>query len=152
MIEILRTYDSDFITHCITHPEVWDKLCDDGAPDKDLYFPPINESVQWMRAEDFGVFALHRQNCCTGEAHTILLPEAHGYAVEIAKAALLFAFAHCGVERIVTNVPSFNPLALRLARRAGFTDIGINKRSFQKNGILYDQTFLGISKEDVCQS
>lgn len=148
MIE--RTYDADFITLCVL--QAWDSIHDDGAPDKDLYFPPINDGVQWLRAGDFGVFALHKINHVTGEAHTILLPDAHGQAVEIAKEALKYAFTHCGVERIVTNVPEFNPLALRLAHRAGFKDIGINKRSFQKKGILYDQFFLGISKEDICQS
>lgn len=149
MIE--RTFDADFITHCVTHPEVWDKISDDGAPEKELYFPPMHEGVQWLRAEDYGVFALHRVNFATHEAHTILLPEAHGRAVEIGKVALRFAFEHCGAMRIVTNVPDFNSLALRLAHKVGFIEIGINKRSFCKNGILHDQTFLGISKEDICQ-
>lgn len=150
MIEISRTYDTDFITLCVTHPKVWDKVSDDGEQNKDLYFPPMH-GVVWLRAEDYGVFALHKVNHVTGEAHTILLPEAHGMAVEIAKAALKFAFANCDVKRIVTNVPAFNISALNLARRAGFKDIGINSKSFQKNGVLHDQHFLGISTEDICQ-
>lgn len=151
-IEIARTYDADFITLCVTHPKVWDKISDDGAPVQDLFFPPM-DGVIWLRAEDYGVFALHKLNHVTGEAHTILLPEAHGMAVEIAREALKFAFAHCDVKRIVTNVPSFNIPALKLAHRAGFKDIGINSQSFQKNGVLYDQHFLGISEGDLsCQS
>lgn len=150
MIEL--TTDTDFIVSCITHPYIWDRITDDGAPDRDLYFPPINEGIMWVKVDDYGVFMLAKQNHVTYEVHTILLPCARGKAVEIGKQALEWAFLNTDAKRIITNVPSCNPLALRLARSVGFKDIGINELSFQKNGVLYDQFVLGISKEDKsCQ-
>ena len=147
MIEL--TTDVDFIVRCITHPYVWGNISDDGAPPMDLYFPPVNESVLWIRAGEYGVFALHKHNYVTYEAHTILLPHAKGLAVNIGVDALKWVFENTPAKRVVTNVPSFNHLALRLALRVGFKKIGINERSFCKNGVLYDQTFLGISKGDI---
>jgi RimJ/RimL family protein N-acetyltransferase len=147
---IKTTTDQQFIADCVTHELVWDKLVDDGSPPKELYFPPM-QGVTWLRAGEYGVFALHKLNHITSEAHTILLPTARGKSVEIGKSALKFAFENCDVKRIVTNVPEYNVLALRLALKVGFKEIGVNAKSFQKNGILYDQIFLGISKEDICQ-
>lgn len=149
MIEI--TNNIDFIVSCVTNPYTWDKISDDGAPDKGLYFPPIGGGIIWVRVGDYGVFMLSKQNHVTYEVHTILLPCAKGKAVEIGKQALGWAWDNTDAKRLITNVPSFNPLALRLAKAVGFIEYGINQKSFQKNGILYDQTILGISKEESCQ-
>ena len=48
------------------------------------------------------------------------------------------------------SIPEYNKLAIRLAGKVGMELIGINKRSFMKNGVLYDQQLFGISKEDIC--
>jgi len=143
-MNISFTTDADFITRCVL--QNWDWLRDDGADDKDFYFPPINEHVQWVRVGDYGVFMLTRCNHIMFECHTTLLPSARGKSVEIGKAALKFAFENTPALRIITAVPENNPLALRMALKSGFRVIGVNEKSFQKNGTLYDQTLLGISK------
>lgn len=147
MIE--RTYDADFITHCVTHPDVWRMAADDGYPDPCLYFPPMADSIYWVRAGDHGVFMAHPHNSITFEVHTLLLPSARGKAVEFAKAAIAWAFANTACERLITNVPSFNPLALRLAKKSGMSEYGVNQKSFKRGGVLYDQILLGISKGGV---
>jgi RimJ/RimL family protein N-acetyltransferase len=105
----------------------------------------------WVRVGDYGVFLLTQNNHVTFECHTALLKTARGKAVDAGKAALAWAWANTRAECITTSVPSYNPLALRLALKVGFYVIGINNRSFQKNNIIYDQTLLGISKnENLC--
>lgn len=149
-MNIFLTTDADFITRCVL--QNWDWLRDDGADDKDFYFPLINEHVQWARAEDYGVFMLTRCNFVTFECHTALLQNARGKAVEIGKAALKFAFENTPALRIITAVPENNTLALRMALKSGFTQYGINPGSFMKNGVLLSQTLLGINKGDItCQ-
>lgn len=149
-MRIEPTTDVDFIVACVTRPETWDALADDGAPE--LYFPPMGEGFLWVKVEEYGVFLLTKHNHVTREVHTVLLPNAHGKAVEIGKAALSWAFnEYSDIKRIITNVPSFNVLALRMALRVGFVKMGVNTKSFQKRGILYDQIMLGVSKEDICQ-
>lgn len=148
-MRIEPTTDVDFIVSCVTRPETWEALTDDGAPE--LYFPPIGGGFLWVRVGDYGVFLLTKHNHVTSEVHTVLLPSARGKAVEIGKAALAWAFEQTEIKRIITNVPSFNPHAQRMAIRVGFVKIGVNAKSFQKRGILYDQTILGVSKEDICQ-
>jgi len=145
-----QTTDTDFIVKCVTHPLVWDHLTDDASPDVEFYFPPMN--VLWVRVEDYGVFMLTKLNCATHEVHTILLPSAKGKAVEIGKTALQWAWDNTDAKRIITRVPEFNPLALRLALKVGFVKYGVNTKSFQKRGVLYDVIELGINKgESSCQ-
>lgn len=141
---ISQTTNVDFIVRCVMSS--WDMLIDDGAGSKDLYFPPITDDAKWYKVDDFGVFLMTRQNFATFEVHTCLLPHARGVAVEVAKAALAWAWDNTEAQRIVTSVPSYNPLALRLAKKAGMTVYGVNPKSFSRHGILYDMTLLGISR------
>ena len=150
---ISRTYDTDFIVQCVTEPSVWRMIADDGFLNPDLYFPPMSDSLYWLRAGDYGVFMLQPHNSVTYECHTVLLPSARGKSVGIARLAVDWFFANSPCQRIITNVPDYNPLALRLAKKVGFTEIGINEKSILKNGVLHDQVLLGISKErwTICQ-
>jgi len=151
MIDVERTFDRDYIISVVTHEKCWDACSDDGACDPLLYFPCLDESVYWLKVEDYGLFMGVPQNMITYEAHT-LLPFARGKAVECCKSAATWMFENTLCERIITNVPSFNRAAKLLALKSGMKVIGVNEKSFKKNGIACDQTLLGFSKGDVlCQ-
>ena len=149
---ISRTHDEIFITECITHPTVWNASTDDGCGDPGLFFLPEDPAKIWARAEGYGVFMLHAHNHVLFECHTMLLPQAYGKAVDIGKHALRWAFENTPAERIITAVPDYNKLALRLSLKTGFKQYGVNEKSFLKNGILHDLIMLGINKGDIsCQ-
>jgi len=145
-----RTFDQEYIVKCVTSPHVWDACTDDGAGDPDLYFPPM-EPVVWIDAAGHGVFMLHPHNAITFEVHTCLLESGKGLATMLAKDVIKWIFENTPCERLITNVPDNNRLALRLAERAGMKQFGVNEKSFKKNGELLDQIMLGISREDICQ-
>lgn len=144
MIE--QTDDTDFIERCITHPKVWMASKDDGAGDPELFFLELDGKAIWLRAGDDGVFMLHPHNSVMWECHTMLLPSAYGRAVELGKEALQWAWDNTGIMRVITNVPAFNPLALRMAKRVGFEQYAVNPNSFLKDGVLHDQFVLGINR------
>ena len=149
-MKVIRTKEIDYIVECVMAS--WDQTCDDGSVARDLYFPDVSDNVIWLRVEDFGVFAFTKMNHILFEVHTILLPSAHGKSVDIAKAVVQWMWDNTCARRIITSVPEFNQLALRLAERVGFIRYGVNVKSFQKNGYLFDQTMLGINKEnESCQ-
>jgi len=150
-MNIERTEDECFITKCIIEPKVWEACTDDGCGDPDLFFLKMDSNTIWIKAEDYGVFMLHGHNHVLFECHTMLLPHAHGHAVEIAKEALKWAFENTPAERIITSVPYYNVLALKLAHKVGFKQYGLNEKAWKKNGKLHDLRMLGINKEDVCQ-
>lgn len=100
----------------------------------------------WVRVEDYGVFMLQAHNHTLYEVHTLLLPHAHGKAVAIGKEALAWAWENTPAHRIITSVPDYNVLALRLARKVGMVQYGLNVKAFRKNGKDHDILMLGITK------
>jgi RimJ/RimL family protein N-acetyltransferase len=146
---IERTEDEVFITNCITNPFNWDACSDDGCGDPGLFFLQPDKNVMWVKVEDYGVFMLTAHNHILFECHTLLLPHAHGKAVAIGKEALEWAFEYTPAERIITSVPEYNVLALRLAHRVGFVQYGLNFKAWKKNGKLHDLIMLGATKEGV---
>ncbi len=152
MIIYEPTTDIEFITKCVTNPITWRAGTDDGMihVNPDMFFVPTDGKL-WLRAGDFGLFMGEPRNSVTYEVHTMLLPEARGKAIDIAKGALHWMFYNTPCLKIITPVPSFNALARRLSDRCGMKLMGNNESSFLKGGVLYDQFIYGISKEDLCQ-
>lgn len=143
-----QTTDSGFVNRCLRHPAVWRMGSDDGmlGVKPELFFVQRNGSF-WLKAGEYGVLIGEPRNCVTLDVHIALLPGARGKAVEICKSAIDWMFSHTKYQRLNASIPGFNRLAIRLAGKVGMEFIGINKRSFMKNGVLYDQHVFGISKE-----
>lgn len=155
MVRISRCYDTELIRETIAHPKLYQHLSDDGCPDAEDFTVKLVDSMYYMAACDgdryLGLFLLHPHNYVCYEVHTCLLPEAWGgTAIECGKAVVRWVFDNTPCQRLITNVPKCNRLALRLARNAGMSEFGVNEKSFMKNGVLHDQIMLGISKEASC--
>jgi len=95
-----------------------------------------------------GLWMFVPQNTACWEVHTCLLPQAWGQAAIAGKEMCNWIFNNTVCQRIITNVPSFNKLALILAKNCGFKEFGRNIKSFLYNDQLYDQVMLGLSKGD----
>lgn len=156
-----RTDDYAEIATCITEPSVFRQVSDDGAPPPQEYWPAIAADIWYVRCDVraagifCGVFALHPKNAVTWEVHTCLRPIARGMAGQIVQALIPWIWENIEqneiqIQRLVTQVPDWNRLALKLAGVAGMTEYGRNPASWLKNGILHDVIELGISRP--CQS
>lgn len=147
------TEDQDFINQCLTLPALWRLGKDDGMSEVNprLYFAPMGNRVVYVKAGDYGLLIGIPVNHISLDVHVALLPEARGKAVEICKGAMQWVFQNSRrISRLTASIPDYNKLAIRLARHSGMEFIGINRKSFLKNGVLYDQHMFGIGKEDVC--
>lgn len=152
MIE--ETRDMAFVKDCLTHPYVWRNAMDDAFRDVNpgLFFPPLSDCIVYLRAGDDGVFVGRRINAITYDVHIALLPSARGRAKAICEEAIKFFFARStDPVRLIASIPENRPLVIRLAKAIGMEFIGVNRKSFLKDGVLLDQHLYGISKEDVCQ-
>lgn len=153
-----RTTDMELVRSIITAPQVYPWVTDDGSPEASEFQPlqADGDGVIYVLVESGaarGVFAFFRQNAVTTEAHTCVLPQMWGRTHLAAQAAIAWVFEHTGFERITTSVPQDNPLAARLARRAGMTLYGHNPSSFLRKGVLLGVDLFGISKKELlCHS
>jgi RimJ/RimL family protein N-acetyltransferase len=135
------------------HPDVYPFISDDGSPTAEDYEPKdllVLEQVYFLSPADGVLFMLVPVNSVTYEVHTCILPDIRGASsIAHAKELILWMFTNTRCEKIVTTVPVFNLPALALAIRAGMKQEGVNRRSFLRRGVLYDQTMLGVCKQEV---
>lgn len=151
-MHILTLHDVDRITETLRHPRIYPHITDDSCPvDPKEFYPSIGDPLVHLGVFDedeyLGLFLVHPHSVFMWEVHTCLLPHAWGTrAVQAAKMLIQWVFDNTSCQRLITSVPQGNPLALRLARNAGMTVYGINPKSLQRDGILIDQTLLGLNK------
>lgn len=150
-LSISPSTDYDLICSVVTHHEVYPRLIDDFSPPADQYQPNENPALLYLVARDgtelLGLWMFAPENGVCSQVHTALLPTCRGKrAVHAVRAMLAWVWQNTGCERIVTNVPADNPSALVFAKWAGMKVIGVNEKSFQRNGKLLDQTILGLSR------
>lgn len=157
MIKFERTTDLEFVRTVMTHPKIWDGISDDGSPPPDQFSPADSPAIHYVVAHDetglIGVWAFYPQNSVCFDVHTMMMPRARGRrAVDAAQSVAAWMFEQTACKKITTTVPSCNPQALWFAKKAGMKVIGVNEKSFVKNGEIFDQTILGIQPEDLpCQ-
>ena len=157
-MRIERTTDPELIRYVITHESIYSHVADDGSAARDDYEPVIADQIYWLAIRDgqqvAGLFMVHPWNSATVEIHTCILPPWRGIkAREAASLVLAWIFNKTAFQKVVTHVPAPNRLAKKLALDAGFSIEGVNRKSFLKNGQLFDQAILGITKEEwsACQ-
>lgn len=152
-----RIFDMDLIRRTMTHPQIWPHISDDGAPSLEGFEPPSHPSIWYVAvrsgSEFMGLWMFVPQSAVCFEVHTCLLPTAWGtFSRRAAVAVADWMWQQCvNLQRIVTSVPECNRLALRLAENSGMLRYGLNPMSYLKNGKLYGQILLGISREEPCQ-
>lgn len=146
-----RTRDMELVRSIVLTQYEW--TSDDGSPSRDDYQPVASGAIWYVLAKDegdlLGLWVLVPLNAIEYEVHTCLLP-GHGYrrGRRAAQAAIQWAWENTPCRRMITKVPAFHRLAYKFAIDAGFEMIGIDRRSFLKNGILYDQALLGLSPSE----
>jgi RimJ/RimL family protein N-acetyltransferase len=148
-----RTKDYALVRQIMVHPKIWPHISDDLAPPASEFQPQRTDAIWYVLAVDeckvLGMFAFVPQNGVCWDVHTCLLPRAWGGpALDAARAVAPWIWANTDCRRIITTVPAYNRLALRLARAAGMREFGVNHRSYLKYGKLHDQVLLGLSPED----
>lgn len=155
MIEVKRIFDIDLIKETLTNISVYNNISDDLSPLASEYNPVINDLIIYIgcykNKEYAGLFMFHPYTFFMYEVHTCLLPSAWGFSVEMAKIAKEWFFENTKCIRIITTIPENNKLALRMAKKTGFTEYGFNPNSWVKNKSIYGSYLLGINKEGLCQ-
>ncbi|MBP9870283.1 MAG: GNAT family N-acetyltransferase [Nitrosomonas sp.] len=151
MIEYEQTEDIDFITRCLTDPCVWRMGSDDGMAgiNPGLFFVRLENKI-YLKTGLHGLLIGIPVNSIMLDVHVALLPSAKGKAAELCSGAINWVFNNTQYLRLIASIPEHNNLALKLARSVGMQFVGINSKSFMKNGCLLDQHIFGISKGDLC--
>jgi len=149
MINFRVLDDSQLIIDTLNNERIYKAITDDFSPKKleQIEFSPRVFFLGAYYDNDYcGLFVFDIHNVILYEVHTCLLPKVWGVSVEFTLAVREWIFTNTDCQRIITNVPESNKLALRLAKNSGFTQYGFNPSSIQKDNVLLGQYLLGVSK------
>lgn len=153
-----RVHDYATIQGVMTNEKIYRAMADDFSPPREKFRARLDDEIWYVGCwkqessgpdlySDFlGLWAFLPTNQIRWSVHTCLLPCAWGQAIEATRAMLVWLWENSPCQRIVTEVPDGNRLALRLAKQAGMEFIGIDRKSIMKGGKLQDQILLGLSK------
>lgn len=118
---------------------------------RDDYSPEDWKPSAWgiyLRADTnaamLGVFAMMPRNGVTLEAHTLF---ARGRrAAYAARLTARWIWDNTHYLRVITTVPEYNRLAMKLAIDAGMEKFGYDPNSYMRGGVLMGQYLFGMSK------
>jgi RimJ/RimL family protein N-acetyltransferase len=133
-------------------PTVWPYVSDDTELPDNLADLPVPAGWIYLNVIDqggsVGFFAFARRNAATWDLHYALLPAARGARKSdaIFQAALRWLWANTKCQRLMGEIPVYNRVAIAYAKRNGMIPIGINSRSWLKNGQLHDTELFGLSR------
>lgn len=154
MIRRLTPDDKNLFTSICLHDSVFPYITDDGIFSNPLYDIGSVLMIDKIYCLVYGpgiLFILIPYNFVTYEVHTCVLPQYRGKeATRATKVGAKWMFTETPCQKINTFIPITNTQAYALARSAGMKIEGVNKKSFLKDGVLYDQIMMGLCKEDVC--
>lgn len=147
-----RTYNWEHVRAIVTHPKIWPQITYDGAPDPAAQFQDPGESTWCVLALDaseiLGLYVCTEQNPCCWDAHIYMLPTAWGDRARTAtKEFFDWMFEHTGAQRIIGCIPDYNRFGVAFALHCGMVPYGVNPESVRRDGKLWDQTLLGITRK-----
>lgn len=144
-----RTQNAELIAAIVTHPAIWPHVSEGQSPEE--WAPLLHETVyQLLIVDDDGIggcFILVPQSSICWEVHTCILPSHRGEkARQAAKLCVDWMFDNAPCMTITTRVPAYNRPAYKLARSAGFHDIGMVKSAWVHRGSVQDVHLLEATK------
>jgi hypothetical protein len=77
------------------------------------------------------------------EVHVAMHPSYYCCTDMCYETAINWVRDNTDVKKLTGQTPTFNRLAIKCNERNGFEREGVNKNSFMRNGILYDQVYFG---------
>lgn len=121
-------------------------MCNDSAPAREDFEPVLSEEIEHIlcrwKSDPVAVFLVVKTN----EIHFCFAPRAWGLSQAIAESFMSWLWENTTQDRFTGPVPSYNRLALRLAKVVGFSQYDISKNAVQRRGVLYDLLHLEIAR------
>lgn len=112
--------------------------------------PRIDDESRWYVSHEdndvVGVYWARKVNHVTWEVHTNVRREywGSGKGLPHSSAALDHIIQDTGARKIIACIPESSPQVLKVADALGFKREGRREKSFQKDGVLYDEIYFGL--------
>lgn len=154
-MRIERTFDEQVVKSVMLHPAIWATVAEE-TQDPEKWEPEMVADC-WLQivcdGKLIGLYNIHAHNSVTLEIHAQVLPEYRSeYAKESSRQVLQWILDSedaAGYEKVIAQIPTLYPQVKHFTLNAGFQEEGLNRLSYRKDGKLYDQWLLGITRQEI---
>lgn len=134
--------------------EVWE-TCSCDALTKDSFV--VYGGDLWLNVvydcRIIGMVRLSNYNNYTLELHPYLLVKYRSHCRELIKRVFeLLLKTPSFINKLIATIPVNRKIVYNLAKKTGFKDEGVNRKSLLIGGIYLDQWNVGITREEVKES
>ncbi len=139
-----RTEDLELIRSILTEPACYRRIVNDAAPPIWAFQPQLKPGVECVIARDargpLALFLLCKWETDPGtaEIHFSAMPATWGRSTVVVAAFLNWVWANTPLDILIAKVPSYNRLALRLAKEVGFEKVLVCLAVGTRRGKPYD--------------
>jgi len=141
---VQQTFDSGRIKHLMKDLLV---LADDDGG----FEPRVDSLNGWVIVKDYdkiqGIVYIEQQTTTTAMLHPYLIGD-KGKGREMIKSALKWLL-NTNIYKINISIPIIYQSTINTAKKIGFIDEGMNRKSFFKNGEYHDQHLLGLTRSEI---
>ena len=154
MITLIPTNDMQTVKAVATTPEIWERFSD--AVSEADYEPTDTEREQWLLVcHGNHIFGLIYVYCITSvslEIHPYLLKSHRKYGREMMRLFYDWYLSEVPGEHQKINavIPCCFQSVINFAKKVGFKTEGVNRKSYFYQGQYFDQEYLGITRDEVC--
>jgi len=154
-MRITRTFDPQVVKSVMLSPEIWETVAEDDQQPE--LFEPEMVSDCWLSVlrgtSLIGLYNIHPHNKVTLEIHAQILPEYREEHAKESSRLVLQWILDCpdadDYQKVIAQIPTLYPNVKQFTLNAGFQEEGLNRLSCRRNGKLYDQWLLGITRPEI---
>lgn len=153
-MKVELTTDMELVRSILVEPDIWERAAEDGV-DQETWYPGYDSMTAWLLCiendEPIGVILLHTDTQVSLKMHPYLRKE-HRQKGRIMMAAFykwMLENTEETINKVNTVIPEYQKKVINFAKKVGFQKEGLNRESCQKNGQLYGQQNLGITRKEI---
>ena len=153
-ISVKRSYDADEIKSVFTHPDIWATIAEDNQQPESFLPDAVRDVYMGVYVDGglIGFYAFKVLNSAELDIHAQILPEHRKKHALASGKAILDWFKNDAPSRFVkltAQVPFKYPNVKNFALAIGFQIEGVNRQSYRKDGVIYDQWHLGVTRNEL---
>jgi len=144
--------DIDEIRSVFTHPDIWATIAEDNQTPDEFTVDLSSEMYVAVLVDGLiiGFYAFRAINGIELDIHAQILPDYRKkYALASGKLIIDWVFDNLPeCHKLTAQIPFLYPNVKEFALKQGLQVEGVNRSSYRKNGKIYNQWHLGITRQD----
>jgi len=151
-IDIQMTTDMALVKSILIEEDIWERAAEDGI-DQETYYPGYDSMTVWLlcveNEEIAGIILVHTDNSVSLKMHPYLRAEHRQKGRTMMEAFYKWVLDNTETRKINVSIPENHKKVINFAKKVGFKKEGFNRDSYLKNGQLYGQQNLGITRQEI---